>query len=282
MLLPDALIPVLRGCLTAAQGHAPSDWSPLRLGDCAIGHVSPQRRALLMSCWPELRMQGDALVWDAMQLSVRARSLRIAAVALALRERGVISGWRDERHDCERPVDDPCARRGEVLFQLERAAFRCFGLMSRAVHVNGLLPDRRLLCGRRSMSKATDPGKLDNLAAGGVSAGEDLIECARRELLEEAGVPASIAAAVRLDGALRSTRVVPEGLHDEVLHIGELPLPTGFVARNGDGEVSEFVTLDAISLGQRLAQGEFSIDAAAATAWSLLRSGLRSGQEGPT
>ena len=144
--------------------------------------------------------------------------------------------------------------------------------MSRAVHINGFLPGARLVCGRRALSKATDPGKLDNLAAGGLTADEDLVDCARRELLEEAAVPMAISAAVQARGALRSTRMEVEGLHDEVLHVFSLQLPAGFSPRNGDGEVSEFLTLDLETLAHRLAAGEFSHDAAAVSVFGLRHS----------
>ncbi|ANH66750.1 NUDIX hydrolase family protein [Mitsuaria sp. 7] len=271
-LLPPSLVAVIPRCLQLASQPVPGGLLPLRLGDVTIGRVHPLRQVLLGEVWPELQRRDGALCWEAEGLDVQARSQRIGEVALALKERGAITGWRGERYACERPVDDPCTGRGEVLFRLERAAFRFFGLMSRAVHINGFLPGARLVCGRRALSKATDPGKLDNLAAGGLTADEDLVDCARRELLEEAGVPLTISAAVQARGALRSTRMEPEGLHDEVLHVFSLQLPGGFSPRNGDGEVSEFLTLDLETLAQRLAAGEFSHDAAAVSAFGLQHS----------
>lgn len=269
-LLPSSLVAVMPRCLQQARQPVPAGLLPLRLGDLTLGRIHPMRAAVLAEVWPELAMRDGALCWDAMSWDVDARSERVGQVALALRERGAITGWRGERYACEHPVDDPATARGDVLFRLERSAFRFFGLMSRAVHVNGLLPGARLICGRRALSKATDPGKLDNLAAGGLTADEDLVHCARRELLEEAGVPMALSAAVRPRGALRSTRMEPEGLHDEILHVYSLQLPAGFAPRNGDGEVSEFLTLDLETLAQRLAAGEFSVDAAAVSAFGLL------------
>ena len=268
-LLPPSLVAVLPRCLQLARQPLPAGLLPLRMNGLTLGHVHPMRRAVLSEVWPELRIRDDGLDWNAEALDVEARSARIEAVALALRARGAITGWRGERYACEHPVDDPCTARGEPLFRLERAAFRFFGLMSRAVHVNGFLPGARLVCGRRAMTKATDPGRLDNLAAGGLTADEDLVACARRELMEEAGVPAAFGAGVQPRGALRSTRMEAEGLHDEVLHVFSLALPAGFTPRNRDGEVSEFLTLDLETLAQRLAGGEFSHDAAAVCAFGL-------------
>lgn len=281
--LPPSLTRILPRCLQQARQPLPQGLVTLCLGAQPIGRLHPMRLAVLRELWPELRQEDDRLVWDAAWQTPEQRGERMGAVAQALRERGAITGWRGEHYLAEAPVDDPCRQRGEPLFRLERAAFRFFGLMSRAVHINGFLPGGRLLCGRRALSKATDPGRLDNLAAGGFSAdeaqalGQDLAPagdpalaaCARRELAEEAGVPPALSAALAGRGALRSTRMEPEGLHDEVLHVFSLQLPLGFTPRNADGEVSEFLQLDLESLARRLAASEFSVDAAAVCAWGL-------------
>jgi len=233
-----------------------------------IGQLSRQRAELLCQLMPQMSLTGDLLRWQPGAKGPAEHSAQIQAAALALRERGALHGWRDECYRAERPVDDPCAGFGPELFQLERAAFRFFGLMSRAVHINGRMPDGRIWCGRRALSKATDPGCLDNLAAGGLGAGEDLLCCARRELFEEAGVPAGLSGPLQSRGALRMRRWEPKGLHDEVLHVYDLPLPEGFVPVNQDGEVSEFLLLSPAQMQARL--HEFSPDAAAVIRHSLL------------
>ncbi len=231
----------------------PADWLRLSIQGAPVGWLSPRRAALAARWLPAAVLQSDALNWVS-----DSPGEQLEAVALRLREQGEIGGWRNEAYACECPVSDPCAGFGRELFRLERAAFRFFGLMSRAVHVNALLPDGRMVCGRRALHKATDPGRLDNCAAGGLAAGESLLDCARRELWEEAGVPAMMSRGLRPCGAIRSRRIEPEGLHDEVLHVYALELPEGFEPCNRDGEVSEFVCLSPAQLGQRLDAGEFS------------------------
>lgn len=237
------------------------DWPRLWLDAWPIGRLAPgHRESLLPLLAPDARLIDGELHW---RPPVAERSARIQSAALALRDRGLIRGWRGEAYACEAPVPEPCRERGAELFRLERAAFRYFGLMSRAVHINGWWPDGRMLCGRRALNKATDPGRLDNLAAGGLGAGESLLDCARRELWEEAGVPFALSQALRDAGALRSCRAIAgEGLHDEILHLYELQLPADFMPRNRDGEVQEFLFLGPLQLRERLAAGEFSPDAA--------------------
>jgi len=225
-----------------------------------IGTLDAERAELVIAVMPALRREGEFLRWRPGS-ALASASAQIQAAAQALRAQGHISGWRDERYRCEVPVADPCREFGSELFTLERAAFRFFGLMSRAVHINGLRADGHVWCGRRALHKPIDPGRLDNLAAGGLGAGEDPLDCARRELFEEAGVPLALATGLRAQGALRMTRPEPQGLHDEVLHVYELRLPDDFVPVNQDGEVSEFLLLSPAELARRLP--EFTPDAAA-------------------
>ena len=244
-------------------------WLALQAGQLDLGWLSPARAERLATLLPDLVATRAALCWPG---AVSLLGAQLSAAAQRMREQGEIRGWRNEAYACEQPVADPCSERGAELFRLERAAFRPFGLMSRAVHINGWLPDGRMLCGRRALHKATDPGRLDNLAAGGLPAGEDLLDCARRELWEEAGVPLELSAALQPCGALRTRRIEPEGLHDEILHIYALQLPDGFVPANRDGEVSEFLCLRPDELQQRLAAAEFSPDAEAVIRFGLARS----------
>jgi len=206
------------------------------------------------------------------------RSRWLENLALRLRECGWVRGWRHERYRCQLPGpgDEDRPAGGAVFFELERAAYRFFGLTSQAVHVNGVDESGALWCGRRSPRKATDPGRLDNLAAGGLPAGEELWDCARRELWEEAGVPAALCGPLRLMGSLRTARVEPEGWHEEWLHVFELVLPAGFTPRNQDGEVSAFECLAPAEVAQRMHSQDFSPDAAAVSDfWLRTRAGDR-------
>lgn len=240
------------------MAQAWSSWPRFVLDALPLGRLAPGHGELLAPLLAHARWRDGDLHWAP---PPDQRSALIQAAAEALHARGAIRGWRGEAYACEAPLGDPCAERGAELFRLERAAFRFLGLMSRAVHINGWWPDGRMLCGRRALHKPTDPGKLDNLAAGGLAAGEELLACARRELWEEAGVPPALSGALRPAGALRATRVEPEGLHDEVLHCFDLDLPADFRPANRDGEVAEFLALAPDELRRRLDGGEFSPDA---------------------
>lgn len=191
-----------------------------------------------------------------------SKSRALQNLAEQLRDEGLVPGWRNELHDY---VDDW----GRVRCSLERAAFRVLGLRSRAVHVNSYTGENTLWLARRADSKATDPGKLDNLAAGLVASGESPEECLVRELAEEAGVPRFLALMARPSGMIHSQRLEPEGVHDELLCCYDLDLPPGFAPVNVDGEVAEFMQASADQAARRLP--DMTWDAAAVTAQWLNR-----------
>lgn len=198
-------------------------------------------------------------------LSRPMRSRVLQSVARQLRKRGVIADWRNEL--CA--VQDST---GAEIARCERGVFRTLGIQNRAVHVNGHRPDGRWWIARRSAQKRADPGKLDNLAAGGVSAGETLRSTAIRELWEEAGVSRSLAQRVDFPGmVIRSVRETQFGVHDELVIVADLLLPDEFEPSGRDGEVEEFLCLTHEQVLAALAREEFTIEAALATRECLER-----------
>lgn len=185
-----------------------------------------------------------------------SKSQALQGFAEALREEGWVPNWRDEQYDF---VDEW----GRIRFSLERGAFRTLGLRSRAVHINGYTGDDAIWIGRRAAQKQIDPGKLDNLAAGGIASFESPQDALARELAEEAGVPPALSIMARPAGVIHTRRLEADGLHDEMLHCFDLELPIGFAPVNCDGEVAEFMQVDAIAVSGMLEQMTF--DAAAVT-----------------
>lgn len=194
-----------------------------------------------------------------------SRSRALQALAQQLRRRGLIADWRNE---LSAVLDDA----GQEIVRCERGAFRTLGLQNRAVHINGFRTDGRVWVARRSALKRADPGKLDNLAAGGVAAGESSRRTALREAWEEAGVPRRLASKVDFPGmVIRSLRETQFGVHDELVIIADLELPFAFTPEGRDGEVAEFLCLDRDQVDVALARDEFTVEAALAMRESLER-----------
>jgi len=200
-----------------------------------------------------------------------ARSAALERIALRLRKQGHVTGGREERYVIASPSS------GEPLFELERAAVWRFGVAARAAHLNasfGSGSTPHMWVARRAASKPVDPGMLDNLVGGGIAVGMSPEATLRKECMEEAGISAALAAGARAAGSLRVRRTVENGLHDETLYAYDLELPPDFTPQNRDGEVAEFLLLGCAELTERIAAGEFTVDAGAVAIDFLWRRGL--------
>jgi 8-oxo-dGTP pyrophosphatase MutT (NUDIX family) len=201
----------------------PSRFVPFVFKTRQIGWLRPELAARLAS-WPKVFDSGA----DRVKL---LQPGELPAILKHLAHEGFIPGWRNENY---RIAD---------LFDIERAAARPFGLATHAVHVNGI-SGRKMWLARRAATKPLDPGMLDNLVGGGVTAGLSVEEVLVKEAWEEAGIPADIARTARRGGAAKILREVPEGVQAETVHVFDLQLPEGFEPRNQDGEVSEHLLVE--------------------------------------
>jgi thiamine pyrophosphokinase len=93
---------------------------------------------------------------------------------------------------------------------------------------------------KRAADKKLDPGKLDNLVAGGVPAGLSPFQTLLKEAAEEAALPADLARQAVPVGRFAYNMERPEGLRRDVIFAYDLELPENFVPVPTDGEVEEF------------------------------------------
>ena len=259
----------LQELLAQARQAAPGDWLPLTLGSRPLGLISPDRAEALRS-WLPLERQERRWRWKANHLGSQERSDQLRKAADRLREAGWITGWRDEAYASWGTVDVPGEAGLLELFRLERAAFRFFGFRSHAVHINGLTHDGRVWRAQRAWTKATDPGMGDNLAAGGLAAGESVWSCAWRELQEEAGLTRDHLVSFSYVGTVVTERLEREGWHSESLQVFNAVLKPSAEPINCDGEVESFACLTPAEVIDSMRQQIWTLDAACAMAlaWS--------------
>jgi 8-oxo-dGTP pyrophosphatase MutT (NUDIX family) len=274
---------VLQQCLQQALQPLPMDAVPWYLSDAhsLAGYLMPDHADVLRSIRQDWKAVPNGLVWDMPDNSHASRSAALALLAAELRDLGHITGWRNEKFsywpdavilsagECLEPTQKLLA-----AFEMERSAFRFFGLHSHAVHVNGFTQDGFLWCGRRSLSKPTDPGMLDNIAAGGLPAGESLHACGVREMAEEAGISEDLALTAMPNGQVRTCRSVAKGWHHETLWVYNLRVPADVQPLNQDGEVAEFTLLSPQQVVQAIAAQAMTVDASCVIAHAVLHASL--------
>jgi 8-oxo-dGTP pyrophosphatase MutT (NUDIX family) len=207
------------------------------------------------------------------EVALHATEATLARLNAALREQGLIVAWRDEPF----PILDPTT--GARLGTMERAAARFWGTLTLGAHANGYVADAsglptHLWIAQRSLTKATDPGKHDNLIGGGVPDGQTPLQTLLREGWEEAGLQPEQMRGVIAGSVLRLQRDIPEGLQHEWLHVFDLQLPHGLEPDNQDGEVAGFACLP-MDEALILAAGDtMTVDAALVTLDFALRRAL--------
>ncbi len=124
---------------------------------------------------------------------------------------------------------------------------------------------------RRSDTKATDPGMLDNVVAGGIGWGFGIEETIVKECWEEAGIPEEIAARAVAGRTAHVLQSIPEGTQAEQIFIYDLALPADFAPRNQDGEVGEHRLARIDEVARWIEEGAMTVDASLATLDCLLR-----------
>lgn len=241
---------------------------PLRAGERRFGWVTPEFAAALER-FPDVFQCEQQRVSLAPELaSPLARTNAVARVLDVLRAEGLIDGWRDERYEVYAEAS------GEPLFRIERAAVKRFGIRSRAAHLNGIVDTGSGLAmwiARRSTSKATDPGKLDNFVGGGVAAETDVWQTLVKEAREEAGIPFFLVQEAQPRDTLAFDYLAPDGLDSNEVEAFDLMLPRVFEPCSEDGEVDDFELLRFPAVRERLEVPHlFTVDAAL-VAWTCLQ-----------
>lgn len=273
---------VLQQCLHEALQPLPKDAVPWFLSDSETpaGYLTPVHADVLRSLRQNWKPIPQGLLWDLPSSTYAARSEELGQIALELHDLGFVKGWRNEKFAFW--SDDVIVFGGVCLepthhlpakFEMERAAFKFFGLRSHAVHVNGFTQDGHVWCGRRSPNKSTDPGMLDNIAAGGLPVDEKVHACGIREMAEEAGISESLALTAMPLGQISTSRSVIHGWHHETLWVYNLLVPNDVHPRNQDGEVSDFTLMSPRQVVEAIAAKEMTLDAACVLAHTVLHAG---------
>jgi 8-oxo-dGTP pyrophosphatase MutT (NUDIX family) len=253
-------------CITAARRFDSNAHRPFWIDAQQVGWIRLTDVALLAH-WPDVFDIDAARVTLSSRFnSLDLRSAALGAVIGALAADGRIPGWRDETYAIRNAFDAP------PLAYIERAASRFFGTMTYAVHLNGVVEYAdgapQLWIARRSDTKATDPGMLDNVVAGGIGWGFGVEATIIKECWEEAGIAEEIAASATPGRTLQS---LPEGTQAEQIFVYDLALPTDFAPHNQDGEVGEHRLARIDEVARWIEEDAMTVDASLATLDCLLR-----------
>jgi len=272
-----ALIDHIRRC----NRWTPSDFLPLMAGDKLLGMLRPET-ALYLSDFPKLFVEHDDMIGLSDHYSTAAdRTAAFRPIAERLALEGLIDRLRDEDY---RVV----TKWGETpLMQIDRAAVGLLGIKAFGIHVNGMVLKRReqdlqLWIGKRAADKQVEPGKYDNMVAGGQPAGLTLLENLEKECGEEAGIDPDMITRAQPVSVITYCMEDGRGLKRDTLFVYDMLMPQDFEPKAVDGEMEHFVLMRRGMILNMLRDGfSFKFNVALVLIDFLVRHGFLTPEEEP-
>ncbi|XP_033728823.1 nudix hydrolase 24, chloroplastic-like [Pecten maximus] len=248
---------------------------------CQVGLIQPDVWKHLINYPDVFVISGSDELTSRKSLSIKdtfktanERTAAVAKVLEDLRQKDVflsLRGWRNETYDIRHTF-------AEVpLLAIERSGTGLFGTVEYGVHINGYChKDGQLMMwvGRRSKTKQTYPGLLDNMCAGGLSSGLGVRECAIKECQEEASVPMEMFSGLHQTGCISYIYEDERGIFPECEFTFDMLLPETFIPVNADGEVDHFELMSMEKIKEMIIDEEFKPNSALVIMDFMIRHGL--------
>lgn len=190
----------------------------------------------------------------------------------------VLKGWRGELYPIRGCQDG-------VQINIERAASPLFGVNTYGVHMMVYVcghDGMKLWVPRRTRSKQTYGGMLDNTVAGGLSTGEKPFDCLIREAAEEASFPEVLVRSnAKPCGTVSYIYVRDERaggeiglLQPECQYVYDMEVGPSVIPKPGDNEVEEFYLWGIEEVKKALAEGQFKPNCAVVLLDFFVRHGI--------
>ncbi|RLV88035.1 Uncharacterized protein JA9_002221 [Meyerozyma sp. JA9] len=207
--------------------------------------------------------------------SIASRWRRLPQFSLSLDK-----GWRDELYTVYNPSSTP-------YMLVERAFSVLLGIVTYGVHINGYVPASKSKDGklkmwipRRSATKSTFPGMLDNTVAGGLGYPYGISDTVTKECQEEAGLDAEFVQSHIKPTGVVSYMIQPDGpehqVQPEVEYTFDLEFDdeTSVLPFPEDGEAENFSLMTLDELLPKVMAGEFKPNCGLIIVDFLVRHGL--------
>jgi uncharacterized protein DUF4743 len=259
--------------VAACHGFDPAAFRRFIVAGEAVGWILPEFADKLRPYGEVFAIAEKTVTLKPALDSFTARTEAVAAVLRHMVKSGALWRLRGEPYAVATRWGAP------ALMSLDRAVVPAFGIEAYGLHVNGYVMSERhgleIWVGKRARDKATAPGKLDHLIAGGQPHGITLADNLVKEAGEEAGFAPEIANRAVPVGAVSYRLRNAEGLRNDVLFCYDLALSRDIVPVNTDGEVEEFFLWPVARVIERLENSDdFKFNVALVTIDFLIRRGL--------
>jgi hypothetical protein len=239
-----AFVDRIRHC----NSYDPARAMPLWAGEHRIGWLRRDNAEVLAPHGDLFEVKHDAarLLVEGDCATVSRAVDRVVDALVAERR---VPKWRNETFDvAPRWGDKP-------ILRLDRGAVPFFGVRAYGVHLNGYRRDGdrySLWIGKRASNKLVDPGKLDNMVAGGIGNGHGAAATLVKEAEEEAAISQPLIGGAVATGALTYRMETKTGIRDDVMFVYDLEVPDDFTPHNEDGEIAGFELMPLTTVLERI------------------------------
>ncbi len=232
---------------------------PFIVAGAQYGWLTPERAAAILAFTHVFQPALGGVTLNPALSTAAARSQAIAALTPAFLGTGLFLPPRGELYAVRNQWSD------RSVFRIDRAFMPAFGLRAYGVHVNGVVPKRdglHLWIGTRARDLKVEPGKLDNMVAGGQPAGLGLMENLVKECGEEAHIAPKLARTAKAASVVTYSFACPEGLRVDTLFCYDLAMPTAVKPRSSE-EISRYQLMplaQALKLVKSTARFKFNVN----------------------
>jgi hypothetical protein len=216
-----------------------SRYVPFLIDGRQYGYITPERAAILGRFSDVFDVSAKAVSMAATLATPESRTKAVDEIAKDLVATGAFA-FKGEYYAVKNGWHDTEAMR------LDRSLVPGFGTRAYGVHVNGFMRKAdgiHLWIGTRSHTVRVEPGKLDNMVAGGQQAGMTLIDNVVKECAEEASLSEALARTAKPVSNISYCFDAPEGLKVDNLFCFDLEMPADVVPTNADGEFAGYQLL---------------------------------------
>ncbi|MGE4062795.1 MAG: DUF4743 domain-containing protein [Rhodospirillaceae bacterium] len=200
----------------------PSRFAPLTVANTQVGWLTHERVEVLQSYSEVFAPAGGGIAFSYQLATAKARTAALKKIMPALAASGHFPEPRGELYAVKNRWSE------KEFFRIDRGLVPAFGVRAYGVHVNGVVKKRdglHLWIGTRATDRMIEPGKLDNMVAGGQPAGLSLMENVIKESAEEASIGARLAGTATPTSVITYACERDGGFRADTLFCYDLELP---------------------------------------------------------
>ncbi|MDC1172131.1 DUF4743 domain-containing protein [Alphaproteobacteria bacterium] len=214
-----------------------SDFVPWSISNEVVGYISKDTASKLLT-FDQIFYERDKSLHLSEVLNTPSRRTKAVAKLLdTLRAESLGGEKLHENYAVRKRIGHP------TLMNIDRGASTYFGIISTGFHLNGFVihgNQIKMWVATRSLDRATFPGQLDNVVAGGQPSNLTIAENVIKECNEEASIPAWLAVEALSTGLISYRMRSSGGLRRHVMYTYDLVMPVDFIPKPNDGEVENF------------------------------------------